>query len=70
MDGSWWGLVAVLEQSRQEFEALVSIPPVAGPVDGEPLASGPVTASGAGAELFCRHDGWRYPRDWVRPVRL
>lgn len=41
--GSWWGLVTVFEQSRQEFEAFASRPPMACPNDGEPLIYAPAT---------------------------
>ncbi len=70
MAGPWWGLHSVMEQSRQEFEAYASTPPVACPHDGEPLGNAPVTASRSGAELFCRYDGWAYPADQMAPVRL
>ncbi|MGH6654067.1 MAG: hypothetical protein ACRDVE_02545, partial [Actinocrinis sp.] len=60
----------VFEESRQEFEAFVSRPPVACPNDGEPLVNGPSTESGTGIELYCKFDGWQYPRDWHPPVRL
>lgn len=67
--GSWWGLVSVLRESRQEFEAFVSRPPLACPDDGEPLEPGPSTPAGASVELFCRYCGWQYPRDYIAPVR-
>ena len=67
--GSWWGLHSVFEQSRQEFEAFLSNPPLACPNDGEPLRPPPNTAAGAGMELYCPFDGWQYPRDYVRPHR-
>lgn len=68
--GSWWGLVSVYRQSRQEFEAFTSNPPMACPDDGEPLRNAPATPSGSGTELFCPYDGWAYPKDQHRPVRL
>lgn len=68
--GSWWGLDAVLKQSKQEFEAFVSRPPMACPNDGEPLRNPPNTAAGAGVGLYCKFCGFQYPRDWVAPVRL
>lgn len=70
MSGSWWSLVSVLRQNRQEFDAYVSRPPVACPHDGEPLTNAPATASGSGVQLRCRYDGWAYPRDHRPPVRL
>jgi len=70
MNGSWWGLHNVFEQSRQEFEAYASIPPVACPHDGEPLTSAPAAAALSGTVLRCRFDGWSYPRDHVAPMRL
>jgi hypothetical protein len=70
MAGSWWGLVEVLRQSQQEFDAYVSRPPVACPEDGEPLRPPPNTAAGSGMELFCRFCGWQYPRDYTQPERL
>lgn len=66
--GSWWGLHSVLEQERQELEAYNSQPPVACPECGEPLMNGPSTKSGSGVQLYCKFDGWTYPRDW-RPAQ-
>jgi hypothetical protein len=70
--GSWWGLHSVFEQSRQEFEAYVSMPPMACPVCGEPLINGPATDSGSGIELYCKFAGdhrFHYPSDWIAPQR-
>lgn len=67
--GSWWGLLAVWRDSATEFEAYVSRPPEACPICGEPLRPPPDTPAGSGVELYCKFDGWRYPRDWVRPER-
>jgi hypothetical protein len=67
--GSWWGLDSVFKQSRQEFESFVSRPPMACPVDGEPLRYAPATKSGSGIERYCPWCGWSYPRDWVPPSR-
>jgi hypothetical protein len=36
--------------------------PEACPIDGTPLEEGP------GGVLFCRWDGWQYPRDWTPPA--
>ena len=67
--GSWWGLVSVLRQSREEFQAYVSRPPMACPNDGEPLTNAPAVPSASGIELFCKYCGFQYPRDWVPPSR-
>lgn len=70
--GSWWGLVSVLRESKQEFDAYWSYPPVACPVCGEPLTPGPSTPAGASVERYCRYSGdheFVYPRDWHPPVR-
>jgi hypothetical protein len=67
--GSWWGLDSVLKQSRQEFDAYVSRPPVACPIDGEPLVKAPATTAGSGVELYCPWGNFQYPRDWTVPSR-
>jgi hypothetical protein len=67
--GSWWGLSTVLRQSRQEFEAYASTPPVACPLDGTPLDNAPAVSSASGIELYCPYCGWQYPRDWEFPER-
>lgn len=67
--GSWWGLDTVFKQSRQEFEAYASRPPVACPLCGEPLTYAPATKAGSGVERYCRYDSWQYPRDWIAPSR-
>lgn len=69
----WWGLHSIFEQSRQEFEAFVSSPPIACPECGEPLKQAPSTDAGTGIELYCDFGGdheFLYPRDWRPPVRL
>jgi hypothetical protein len=68
--GSWWGLINVLKQQEEEFDAEVSRPPLACPRDGEPLKPPPDTAAWTGVELLCKFCGWQYPRDYDRPVRL
>lgn len=71
--GGWWGLHSVFEQSRQEFDAYWSNPPVACPICGQPLVNAPSTKSGSGIELYCNYAGdheFQYPRDWNPPVRL
>lgn len=67
--GSWWGLDTVFKQSRQEFEAYVSRPPMACPKDGEPLTYAPATKAGSGVERYCKYCGFQYPRDWTPPSR-
>lgn len=67
--GSWWGLDTVFKQSRQEFEAYVSRPPMACPNCGEPLTYAPATKAGSGVERYCKYDGWQYPRDYIPPSR-
>lgn len=67
--GSWWGLDTVFKQSRQEFDAYVSRPPMACPNDGEPLRNAPATMAGSGCQLYCPFDGWQYPRDHHPPQR-
>ena len=67
--GSWWGLDTILKQSRQEFEAYVSMPPMSCPNDGEPLSNAPATPSASGVELFCHFCHFEYPRDWHVPQR-
>jgi hypothetical protein len=68
--GSFWGLDAVLKQSRVEFEYYVSTPPQACPLCGEPLRPPPDTPAGSGMTLYCPFDGFQYPRDWQAPERL
>jgi len=63
---SWYQLLDMLKQNQQEFEYFANEPPQACPLCGEPLVPGPPSAA---ATLFCRFDGWQFPRDWVRPER-
>jgi hypothetical protein len=67
--GSWWGLDSIFKQSRSEFEAYVSAPPVACPNCGEPLSYAPATNAGSGVERYCRFGDFQYPRDWHPPMR-
>ena len=67
---SWYQLLDIREQARQEFDYYAERPPVACPNDGEPLTQAPVVGDASGVMLFCRYDGFQYPRDWVRPERL
>jgi hypothetical protein len=69
MAGSWWGLVSVLREDQQEFDAYWSRPPADCPRCGEPLSPPPNTPAGATMERYCRFDGWQFPRDWVRSTR-
>ncbi len=55
----WWQLDSILKEDQQLREFYATQPPVACPNDGEPLTVAPDSG-----ELFCRFDGWRYPRDY------
>lgn len=68
--GSWWSLDSVFKESRQEFDAYWSRPPVECPICTEPLSPAPSTTAGSGIELYCKFDGWQYPRDWRPEVRF
>lgn len=58
---SWWQLDSTLKE-RGEYAAFYrSAVPVACPNDGEPLIPGPPQEP---AILYCRFDGWQYPRDY------
>ena len=59
--GSWWQLDSVLKERAEYANYYRSIPPVACPNDGEPLREGPPQQPGV---LYCRFDGWQYPRDF------
>ena len=61
---SWEQLRSIVQSDAAERAYWRDLPPRACPVDGTPLVSSP---PGADSELFCPHDGWQYPRDWVRP---
>jgi hypothetical protein len=54
---SWEQLAAIAREAALEAEAERSAPPEACPNDGTPLEPGP------NGELFCRFDGWQWPRD-------
>jgi hypothetical protein len=60
---SWEQLGDILREQRAEAEFYRSQPPQACPNDGEPLIPAPPGAEG-GVQLFCRFDGWAYPRDY------
>ncbi len=64
---SWYQMLDVLKQAQMEFDYYANRPPASCPNDGEPLIPGPQSAENT---LFCRYDGWTFPRDWVRPERL
>ena len=68
--GSWYQLLDIRKQAQAEFDWYAERPPVACPLDGEPLRNAPAVETASGCELFCRFCGWQYPRDWVRPERL
>lgn len=71
--GGWYGLDSILKESRAEFEAYVSSPPVACPTCGQPLTNAPASKSGSGVERYCEYAGdhqYHWPRDWDPPVRL
>lgn len=67
--GSWWTLDGIFKDSRFEFDAYVSRPPSACPDCGEPLINAPATKAGSGCQLYCKYDGFQYPRDWITPSR-
>lgn len=58
---SWESLINVIHEAAAYAQDERSRPPEACPNDGEPLREGP------DGTLFCRFDGWRYPRDWFPP---
>ncbi len=51
--GSWYGLLSIMQDAAAERRAEESRPPVACPNDGEPLKS-------HDGVLWCPFDGWRY----------
>lgn len=69
VQGGWWQLFDVRRQSEQEFETWLELEPISCPRCGEPLTPSPTTDGGATVDRFCRFDGFRFPRDWVPPVR-
>jgi hypothetical protein len=56
-----WDLDSTLKQQAAYVNYYRSTPPVACPHDGEPLRQGPPSMPGI---LFCKFDGFQYPRDW------
>lgn len=59
---SWWQLDNVLKERAEYADYYRSQTPVACPNDGEPLLPGPPEFPGI--ELYCKFDGFAYPRDW------
>ena len=71
--GSWWGLHSVYEESRVEYDAYWSRPPLDCPFCGQPLVNAPSSKAGSGTELYCNYAGdhtFRWPRDREQPVRI
>ena len=64
---SWYQYLDILKAAHVEFEYWASNPPLACPHCGEPLIPGPQSAE---VILFCKNDGWSWPRDYVRPQIL
>lgn len=64
---SWYEYLDILKAAQVEFEYWASNPPLACPHCGEPLIPGPQSAE---VNLFCKFDGFSWPRDWVRPEIL
>lgn len=56
-----WDLYSTLIQQSEYELYYKSQPPVACPVDGQPLRLGPPNQPGV---WYCPQDGWQYPRDW------
>jgi len=58
---AWYQLDNVLKEQAEYVQFYRAEPPMACPNDGEPLRPGPLTEPDV---LYCRFDGWTYPRDW------
>jgi hypothetical protein len=58
---SWYQLLDIRKQAAGWAEFYAARPPTNCPNDGEPLDAVP---PGRDGELFCKFDGWTYPRDW------
>lgn len=56
---SWQQLLDIFAEAAEEARVAKTQPPVACPLCGEPLESGP------GGVLHCKFDGFLYPRDQV-----
>lgn len=61
---SWWQLIDIHKERRVYAEYYANRPPVGCPQCGEPLRQAPQSAEDT---LYCKFDGWSYPRDWIRP---
>ena len=59
---SWWQLDSVLKEQAEYANYYRAQQPTACPNDGEPLLPGPPEA--ADVELYCKFDGFAYPRDF------
>lgn len=57
--GSWQQLISILRDARDQARVEATRVPVACPNDGTPLTPSP------DGGLFCKFDGWAYPRDWI-----
>ena len=58
---SWYQLLDTIKEQVAYQNYYRSQPPVACPHCGQPLTNGPPQAE---AQLYCRFDGWEYPRDY------
>lgn len=54
----WYGLMSIYDEAASLWRDDRTRVPTACPNDGEPLEPGPR------GTLFCKFDGWEYPRDW------
>lgn len=54
---AWEQYLAIMREAAQEARDEQTRPPAACPNDGEPLLQGP------DGSLYCKFDGYRYPRD-------
>jgi hypothetical protein len=54
---SWYQLLSIAKEAEDLRDNELAHPPRACPRDGEPLQQGP------NGELFCKFDGYQYPRD-------
>lgn len=56
-----WDLYSTLVLQAEYETYYRTVPPVACPIDGQPLRLGPPSQPGV---WYCPQDGWEYPRDW------
>jgi len=61
---SWYQLLDIRKHARQEWHFWNDRPPIACPIDGQPLLTGPTSQA---STLYCPFDGWQWPRDWIQP---